>query len=278
MRTDIWVTLEDGIAVNKYQDRYLDKPEYTVWEASTLKDAFPFDAYQTVSSDTPLGRAGKLVTRCLPKGIDVLPAGEERSMAVRAFFASLEQQAETYIRKAFPNDFQTKAVNNDDVVQFSPAQTSREIKKHLIQKFASGYSGLKFSVTLKHGSLRIRWMDGPSRTVVEELVNVFEGDKMVQNGGDMIRGRKEYVEWNGKKIDFGVGFIFCERELSYPLIRMVMQYVAQKYGYPAPKIEKVGENSWKQLTPSSWEFDHWLSETLQTFDAHDVLVWSSVEG
>lgn len=171
------------------------------------------------------------------------------------------------------------ALSNDNIIHFTSAQTSREVKKHLTQTFARDYPGLRFLVTTKNGSLRISWIDGPCEEVVQKLVSVFEGAKMVQNGGDSIKGYKEYVEWNGKKIHFGLDFVFLTRTLSYVKILMVMQYVEERYDCgKAPQIIKTAEGGWKQTSPSSWQFDHFLSEAVRTFDAHDILTSRVVEG
>lgn len=107
--TNVWIVLDGNIAINKYQDRYLRVPDYIVWVASPV-NGFPFDDYQTVSSDGPLGFVGQLTTRRLPEEFNALPVGKERSLKVRAFFASLEQEAETYIQRAFPLDFEPSMV------------------------------------------------------------------------------------------------------------------------------------------------------------------------
>src|SRR5690348_15833871 len=104
----------------------------------------------------------------------------------------------------------TQALSSDNTIQFTAAQTAKEVKKHLKKMFPHME---KLSVTCKNFSLRISWMNGPSTKAVEQATRIFEGAALEQNCADMIIWYKDLVEYIGKYIDFGTDYIFCERTL-----------------------------------------------------------------
>lgn len=119
------------------------------------------------------------------------------------------------------------------VIHLKAAESSKQIKKHLKQIFNH-----PFSVTLKNFSLRVRWTDGPSINEVEKVLRTFEGAEMVQNGADMIKGHKDYVEFNGQRFDFGIDFIFTERNYSDEIEKTVETFIVCHYGEHLPVSSK----------------------------------------
>lgn len=156
----------------------------------------------------------------------------------------------------------TTTLSNDNTIQFTAAQTSREVKKHLKKVFPHME---KLSVTCKNFSLRISWINGPSRNAVEQATKVFEGATLEQNGGDTIKGYKPPVEFQGKQIDFGIDYIFCERTLSPENEAIITKYVQDKYGEDTSVNHHISE---KRI----WDL---IKET----DANDFssLVWAPIE-
>lgn len=96
-----WVEV-DEVIVNRYSVAATTCIDYTVWE----KTRWNARTHTTITSQEPYGQLGDLTTRVLTPELEALPTRtRERSDAVQAFFRSLEQQAERYIRRAFPKDF-----------------------------------------------------------------------------------------------------------------------------------------------------------------------------
>lgn len=153
----------------------------------------------------------------------------------------------------------TQALSNDNIIKLTAAETSREVKKQLKKAFPHME---KLSVTCKNFSLRIKWLNGPSLNAVKEVVSVFEGATLVQNGGDTIKGYKDFVEYQGKKIDFGIDYIFCERELSPANEDILAKYVEDTYG-----------------KENRYAFEKRVYDLKQELDAADIasLVWNPVE-
>lgn len=171
----------------------------------------------------------------------------------------------------------TNELSNNNIVKFSAAQTSRAIKSHLKKLFPHME---RLSVTCKSFCIRIEYVSGPPPAEVEKIVRIFEGAEMVDNGGDKIKGYKSYVEWGGKKVDFGIDFIFVSREWYPSEYAKICKYVCDAYGFPMPEVVADYQGYGTRKSWTSVEFDRLFNEESRKLDSRDIdgLVWAPVEG
>lgn len=93
----------------------------------------------------------------------------------------------------------------------SVADTAKLIRKVLKEQFP----GQKFSVRSNSysggASIRVNWVDGPSRKAVEAAVSYYKGATF-----DGMIDLKEYVsrEEDGQRVHYGSDYIFCDRDAS----------------------------------------------------------------
>lgn len=110
-------------------------------------------------------------------------------------------------------------------MKYEPAKdTAIKIRKAL----KTAYPKVKFSVTTKHGAVRVVYQDGPQQHTIQNIVGAYESSNM-----DSMQDMKVttgYVDpETGERIS-GADFIFVNRELS-PFVRSVL------HGYGAVQYE-----------------------------------------
>lgn len=118
----------------------------------------------------------------------------------------------------------------EEVIRYSAAQTGRLIRKKLKEAFP----GCTFTVRLVHFSYRIEWVDGPSGDEVQAVIRVFEGAKMEQNGGDMIKGYKDPALYEGHPTVFSIDFITLLRSFSQEAEKRIEAFIKKRYGTLLP--------------------------------------------
>lgn len=94
-----------------------------------------------------------------------------------------------------------------------PAKTDKRtplttwIKRILTMEFP----GVKFSVTCDHGSVNVRWADGPSDKEVDSIVNLFE-EGHFDGMTDMYEYYEKDNEW--RKAFGGARYVFTHRDVN----------------------------------------------------------------
>ena len=102
-----------------------------------------------------------------------------------------------------------------------------ELKKH--------FPAFKFTVKSHRysggSSIRVGWMDGPTRTQVEEKVGQYQGASF-----DGMVDLKEYhsSEYAGRMVHFGNDFLFCERDYSDAAIQAAVEWYTNTFGDAKP--------------------------------------------
>lgn len=104
----------------------------------------------------------------------------------------------------------------------SAVDTAKMMRKALKESFGD----VKFSVRADHNSIRVNWTDGPSAAQVEAVAYTFKGgyfDGMIDFAGSI------YHMIDGKQVQFGAKYVFCNREYSDALIAKAIAAFCRKY-------------------------------------------------
>lgn len=97
----IYHDLGNGIIAHKYGILTTPIVCYAAYEPSSL-----CGNHSSITHHETYGWLGDIATRRLTPELEALPAySEERYQAVKAYCKAQEDQAEAYIRQAFPQDF-----------------------------------------------------------------------------------------------------------------------------------------------------------------------------
>lgn len=163
----------------------------------------------------------------------------------------------------------TQEVTTGETIRLDAVATAKEVRKFLKLAYpTTKYPGLKFSVTVKNSSLRIKWLNGPSRNAVEKLTSVFAGAELVQNGGDMIKGYAEDTVFNGKSYRFGTNYVFLDHEFDVPTMKIMVKYISDKHGYPLPQVQ--GDSEGVAWVNAGHEFSHFLNKLEREVDETEI--------
>jgi len=114
-----------------------------------------------------------------------------------------------------------------DIEYLTCAETARLLR----QALRAAFPDVRFRVRSKTysggASITISWIDGPVPAAVERIARRFEGAEF-----DGMHDLKTYhtSELDGRTVQFGADFVFCERSLSAGARRQVVAEIEARYG------------------------------------------------
>lgn len=113
-----------------------------------------------------------------------------------------------------------------------PADTAKKVRIAIKNAFA----GTAFGVTTKHGSIYVRWEDGPRQDAVSRVASKFAGAHF--DGMTDMKTVTGYTDESGASF-FGVDYIFCERSLS-------AEREAELNAFAAANLNAPGWSDWQK--------------------------------
>ena len=123
----------------------------------------------------------------------------------------------------------------------TPVETSRIMKRALRKRFPA----IKFSVRLSRGTgwgnCSVRWTDGPSTKLVQEITKRFEG-----SGFDGMTDSSYHVDNplpDGRQT--GISLLSEHRSISATFAQRLANAVANFYGVDSPQVKENGSEYWE---------------------------------
>lgn len=114
----------------------------------------------------------------------------------------------------------------------SCAETAKLVRQALKESFHGVKFGVKSKVYAGGASITVSWEDGPNTKQVDGVLDVFEGayfDGMIDYKGS------RYAKLDGEEVHFGADFIHTSRDNSDPIVRRIVERVANDYGISLPE-------------------------------------------
>jgi hypothetical protein len=104
-----------------------------------------------------------------------------------------------------------------------------ETKKLMLQALKEAFPGTRFFVKKDGQSLRVRWVDGPSKAQVNRIAQVFAGETF--DGMTDLRESVHRVDrQTGEPISFLTSFIFTDRAFSPAAVEAIRQELSERTG------------------------------------------------
>lgn len=98
------------------------------------------------------------------------------------------------------------------------------------RSLAESFPGQKFSVRVRHTSIQVDWLDGPTLKQVESIAGLCNGsyfDGMIDYKGSI------HHELDGRRVRFGADFVFCSRIMTPDALRAgLAAFEASRWGEP----------------------------------------------
>ena len=155
-------------------------------------------------------------------------------------------------------------------------ETAKVVRRELRVNF----KGTKFYVrTSKYAggsSVRVTWVDGPTKDEVDEIVGWMHGGNF-----DGMTDSMSYHDSTlfGERVHFGNSFIFLNREISVDMFREAVAVVAADWGEDVDKFT-IEVTDWDESTNTAYFAGHEIHGTLDTMTVQrlvgDVLRETSV--
>lgn len=166
---------------------------------------------------------------------DLTPATDEE-------IAELEQRvadriARQAIEKASAEDASARALaatrTNPDYAHLTICERSGgvEAAKNLRKDLKKHFPGVKFSVRADYSSINVKWVDGPTRAMVEAIANRYQSGSF--NGMEDIY---EFSHSPFTTLFGGAQYVFCYRDLSDELEAATFERLRRRYP-EAPTLE-----------------------------------------
>lgn len=166
---------------------------------------------------------------------DLTPATDEE-------IAELEQRvadriAHQAIEKASAEDASARALaatrTNPDYAHLTICERSGgvEAAKNLRKDLKKHFPGVKFSVRADYSSINVKWVDGPTRAMVEAIANRYQCGSF--NGMEDIY---EFSHSPFTTLFGGAQYVFCYRDLSDELEAATFERLRRRYP-EAPTLE-----------------------------------------
>lgn len=140
---------------------------------------------------------------------------------------------------------QERAEYDKTVTKLYVKDTAKLVRTELKQHFP----GIKFSVRSNsytgYSSIDIGWVDGPTKSEVQKIVNIFQckdHDPIV--GG--YSGNHDTM-YNGKLHRFYVDSVMCERNFTEPSIKIMLDKLCKKWGVNPQDFEIITNSSGAQI-------------------------------
>lgn len=166
---------------------------------------------------------------------DLIPATDEE-------IAELEQRvadriARLAIEKASEDDARARGLEatrtNPDYAHLTVCEHSGgvEAAKNLRKDLKKHFPGVKFSVRSDYSSINVKWVDGPTRAMVEAIANRYQSGSF--NGMEDIY---EFSHSPFTTLFGGAQYVFCYRDLSDELEAATFERLRRRYP-EAPTLE-----------------------------------------
>lgn len=145
-----------------------------------------------------------------------------------------------------------KNIDSGEERQMTEYMDATEVAKVARRELRKAFAGTKFYVrTSKYAggsSLRVRWVDGPTKDAVDEIVGWMHGGSF-----DGMTDSMSYHDsvLFGEKVTFGNSFIFLNREISVDLFKEAVAAVAADWG---PDVDKftIEVTDWDESTNTAF--------------------------
>ena len=129
-------------------------------------------------------------------------------------------------------------------------KTYAETRRELVTMLKAKWPGVKFSVTKRHNSAEVMWIDGPTFEQVKRACAPFEAC--------WFDGMEDLQHYKGN--DSGIKYIFPDRRFSERFLRETLAAMQERYGFEVMPELKRDVVSWYldfnvMWTPGGWQMD-----------------------
>jgi len=116
-----------------------------------------------------------------------------------------------------------------------------ETKKLMLQALREAFPGVRFYVKKDGNSLRVRWVDGPSKEQVNRIAQVFAGETF-DGMTDLRESVRRVDSKTGKPVSLLTSFIFTDRAFSAAAVEAIRQEL----------VDRTGCKDWPFREPYGW--------------------------